>query len=57
MPREALTTSVLVRVVTGGVRGRRIVLYDLRSRTVLEFATWEEAFEHMRALSERSGLR
>lgn len=48
---------MLVRVVTGGVRGRRIVLYDLRSRTVLEFATWEEAFEHMRALSERSGLR
>ncbi|HZJ10261.1 MAG TPA: hypothetical protein VFD39_11240 [Trueperaceae bacterium] len=57
MSRQQVTTSLVVRVIAGGRKGDRIVLHDLRSRQVNEFRSWEEALAHMRALSERSGLR
>lgn len=57
MSRQKVTTSLVVRVITGGREGKRIVLHDLKSRAVREFRSWEEALAHMRALSEQHGLR
>jgi hypothetical protein len=54
--KPRITTSLIVRVVDGR-GGRRIVVYDLRSREVQAFATWEEALAFARAVSEASGLR
>lgn len=56
MTRPRITTSLIVRVIEG--RGaRRIVVHDLRSRQVREFATWEDALAYARALAEVRGLR
>lgn len=54
---ESVAASLIVRVITGGPRGQRIVLYELRSRAVHEFTSWEEALEYLQHLSRRSGLR
>jgi hypothetical protein len=51
-----VTRSLIVRVIEG--RGaRRIVVHDLRSRQVREFATWEDALAYARSLTEVRGLR
>ena len=56
MTRPKVKTSLIVRVVE--VRGaRRIVVHDLRSRQVREFATWEDALAYARTLTEVRGLR
>ena len=56
MTRPRITTSLIVRVIEG--RGaRRIVVHDLRSRQVREFATWEDALAYARTLTEVRGLR
>lgn len=52
-----MAASLIVRVITGGPGGQRIVLYDLRSHAVHEFTSWEGALEYLRGLSGRSGLR
>lgn len=56
MSRQKVTASLVVRVIEGR-DGDRIVLHDLRNRSIREFRSWEEALAHMRALSRRSGLR
>ena len=56
MTRPKVTTSLIVRVIEGR-GGRRIVVHDLRTRQVREFASWEAALAFARALSESSGLR
>ncbi|MBX3143776.1 MAG: hypothetical protein KF813_08480 [Trueperaceae bacterium] len=54
MTRPTVRSGWIVRVVEMR-EGLRILLHDLRSRQVHEFASWEAAFAFMRSLSEQSG--
>ncbi len=56
MARPTVRSSWIVRVVEAR-EGLRILLHDLRSRQVHEFASWEAAIAFLRSLSERRGLR